>query len=119
MKLLRRCPEGSTFIDSRPSREVDLHGVRALLEAAAHLAHVLAQEVLDELLFRESASRSSRGRGMLPIGSVGMDIQMIVPAAPMAARPKSRPVKSLTRSQSIATPGSRAAAPPSSLHRSR
>ena len=52
MKLLSRCPEGSTFIDEAAFGEVDLHRVRALLQAAADLGLVLAQQVVDELLAR-------------------------------------------------------------------
>ena len=52
MKLWSRVPGGVDLDRQPPFREVDLHLVRALSQAAADLGLVLAQQVVDELLAR-------------------------------------------------------------------
>ena len=52
MKLLRRFPGGIDLHRQPSFGEVDLNLVRALLQAAANLGFVLAQQIVDELLAR-------------------------------------------------------------------
>ena len=75
---------GRIDLDRQPSfREVDLHLVRTLLQAAANLGLVLVQQIVDEL--RRASSRGSRR----PDTSGSMRRARSPPASPARGRTRS------------------------------